>query len=80
MMKTGRNNPCPCGSGLKYKHCCLGKQSSLPFSQKALIAVLVTAVLIGISLIVVSMRDHDFTNTSGANRVWSEEHKHWHYQ
>jgi len=23
--KTGRNNPCPCGSGKKYKHCCLEK-------------------------------------------------------
>ena len=22
-MKTGRNEPCPCGSGKKYKHCCL---------------------------------------------------------
>ena len=21
--KTGRNDPCPCGSGKKYKHCCL---------------------------------------------------------
>ncbi|MCJ7814314.1 MAG: SEC-C domain-containing protein, partial [Candidatus Atribacteria bacterium] len=20
--KVGRNDPCPCGSGLKYKHCC----------------------------------------------------------
>ncbi len=20
--KTGRNDPCPCGSGKKYKHCC----------------------------------------------------------
>jgi uncharacterized protein len=20
---TGRNEPCPCGSGRKYKHCCL---------------------------------------------------------
>ena len=20
--KIGRNDPCPCGSGLKYKHCC----------------------------------------------------------
>jgi uncharacterized protein YecA (UPF0149 family) len=20
--KVGRNNPCPCGSGKKYKHCC----------------------------------------------------------
>jgi methionyl aminopeptidase len=23
--KIGRNDPCPCGSGLKYKRCCLGK-------------------------------------------------------
>jgi len=23
--KPGRNDPCPCGSGLKYKKCCLGK-------------------------------------------------------
>ena len=24
-IKTGRNDPCPCGSGRKYKKCCLGK-------------------------------------------------------
>jgi len=23
--KVGRNDPCPCGSGRKYKHCCAGK-------------------------------------------------------
>lgn len=25
---TGRNDRCPCGSGKKFKHCCLGKESS----------------------------------------------------
>jgi len=25
MAKIGRNQPCPCGSGKKYKHCCLSK-------------------------------------------------------
>jgi SEC-C motif-containing protein len=25
--KVGRNDPCPCGSGKKYKHCCLLKQA-----------------------------------------------------
>jgi Zn ribbon nucleic-acid-binding protein len=25
MPKIGRNSPCPCGSGKKYKKCCLGK-------------------------------------------------------
>jgi uncharacterized protein YecA (UPF0149 family) len=22
--KAGRNDPCPCGSGKKFKHCCAG--------------------------------------------------------
>jgi methionyl aminopeptidase len=26
-MKVGRNDPCPCGSGYKYKRCCLGKDN-----------------------------------------------------
>jgi transposase-like protein len=26
--KTGRNDTCPCGSGKKYKICCLGKSSA----------------------------------------------------
>jgi hypothetical protein len=31
MTNPGRNDPCPCGSGKKYKHCCLkGGQSSTP--------------------------------------------------
>lgn len=28
MARIGRNDPCPCGSGLKYKKCCLGKAGS----------------------------------------------------
>jgi hypothetical protein len=26
--KTGRNDPCPCGSGLKYKKCCASKDEA----------------------------------------------------
>jgi preprotein translocase subunit SecA len=26
--KVGRNDPCPCGSGKKYKHCCMGKEQA----------------------------------------------------
>lgn len=25
MKRAGRNDPCPCGSGKKYKKCCIGK-------------------------------------------------------
>ena len=27
MAKTGRNDPCPCGSGKKYKKCCISKKA-----------------------------------------------------
>lgn len=32
-MKIGRNDPCPCGSGEKYKKCCLGKLSDSQLKQ-----------------------------------------------
>jgi hypothetical protein len=35
-MKTpgiGRNDPCPCGSGKKFKHCCMGKEDSTASGQ-----------------------------------------------
>lgn len=28
MAKTGRNDPCRCGSGIKYKRCCLAKDEA----------------------------------------------------
>lgn len=28
-MKPGRNEPCPCGSGMKYKKCCYSKEKSI---------------------------------------------------
>ena len=27
--KIGRNDPCPCGSGRKYKRCCLNKKEEV---------------------------------------------------
>lgn len=27
IMAVGRNDPCPCGSGQKFKNCCLQKQN-----------------------------------------------------
>jgi methionyl aminopeptidase len=34
-LKVKRNDSCPCGSGLKYKKCCLGKNGSAPKNLKA---------------------------------------------
>jgi hypothetical protein len=32
--KTGRNDPCPCGSGKKFKHCCLGNLAAQAISAE----------------------------------------------
>ncbi len=35
--QPGRNDPCPCGSGRKYKHCCAKSQAQYqPISQQAI--------------------------------------------
>jgi Flp pilus assembly protein TadD len=34
MEKVGRNDPCRCGSGLKYKRCCAGKDEELNRAQR----------------------------------------------
>lgn len=32
--KVGRNDPCPCGSGLKFKRCCFGKSNPSPWGMR----------------------------------------------
>jgi uncharacterized protein YecA (UPF0149 family) len=31
--RAGRNDPCPCGSGKKFKHCC-GSNRAVPFTTE----------------------------------------------
>jgi hypothetical protein len=35
MTKIGRNDPCPCGSGKKFKQCHLGRQDELVFNRQS---------------------------------------------
>lgn len=35
MAKIGRNDPCPCGSGKKYKQCCLAKDAAAASAARA---------------------------------------------
>jgi len=35
MPKIGRNDPCPCGSGQKYKRCCMGKDEATMQAKRA---------------------------------------------
>lgn len=38
--KTGRNDPCPCGSGLKYKKCCFHKNRNAQLEELSKMPVL----------------------------------------
>lgn len=75
-MKTGRNEPCPCGSGRKYKHCCLKKKAATPTAQKLLIATL-ALLLAGAIFAIISTATADGPQDM-QGKVWSEEHQHWH--
>lgn len=75
-MRTGRNEPCPCGSGKKYKSCCLIKPAS-SIQYKLIAGAGGIVLLICIVLLISSIRNFE---PGSANRVWSEEHQHWHYQ
>ena len=35
LKNVGRNDPCPCGSGKKFKKCCLDAQRDAPFQGEA---------------------------------------------
>jgi protein O-GlcNAc transferase len=48
-MKPGRNDPCSCGSGKKYKHCCQGKiESGSPGSRSPVSLATESNQLIGL--------------------------------
>jgi hypothetical protein len=71
--RVGRNDPCPCGSGKKYKQCHESQANGFTAWQKAGL-VLVAAAAIGGLLLA-------FTNRSDQARpagVWSAEHGHYH--
>lgn len=44
-MSVSRNDPCPCGSGLKYKKCCLGKESEIKRQRRQNLRMAALAIL-----------------------------------
>jgi hypothetical protein len=43
----GRNDPCSCGSGKKYKHCCALKQGRLSLATRLWFALIALILLAG---------------------------------
>ena len=66
--KPGRNAPCPCGSGKKFKQCCEGKEAAKAQSRGKIIAA-----VLGAAGFVVSLSDAE-----AQPQIWDEEHGHYH--
>ncbi len=50
MKEIGRNDPCHCGSGKKYKNCHMGKSESAITSNKTMMYLVVFAVIVSIAV------------------------------
>ncbi|MBP99557.1 MAG: hypothetical protein CL477_02630 [Acidobacteria bacterium] len=75
--KVGRNDPCPCGSGKKYKQCCEQKAHAL--SPMAWIAIVGVAVAALAAIILSFTTTTELTNiTCPPGQMWSVEHGHCH--
>ncbi len=76
-MKVGRNDPCPCGSGRKYKRCCALKAGELTDSRgKSLPWRFGLLVALGVGGAVALLMP--WGRDDGSALVWSAEHGHWH--
>lgn len=76
MAAIGRNEPCTCGSGRKYKRCCALKAQKASLGSRIAISVIGLMLLTGAVYMFVSINDDD--QALQPERVWSEEHGHWH--
>jgi hypothetical protein len=71
-----RNDPCHCGSGKKYKNCCLEKDQS-KISSKLGVIGLVLVVIFGVWLLASNFSSGSAQNCP-AGTTWSQAHGHCH--
>ena len=73
-MARGRNYPCPCGSGLKYKRCCEGNRAlQLPRGTLLVVLGVVVAGCVAGAAIFAAV-----SSNASSGKVRSKEHGHWH--
>lgn len=78
MSSIGRNDSCPCGSGLKYKRCCALKARKSSLGSRITLSLVGLILLVGAIFMLVSLDDFAGSDSVAQRRVWSEEHGHWH--
>jgi len=74
--KIGRNDPCHCGSGRKYKNCHASQDSSGPPARRWLFGVVIIAFVGTLILAIISAMNRP----DAPGRVWDPEHGHYHDQ
>jgi hypothetical protein len=82
-VKVGRNDPCACGSGRKYKHCCERKQIEREKLRdsigKGVFYVLGPLFVVMLCVMAItSLRGG--SDSDEPPKVWSAAHNHWHYR
>lgn len=74
--KPKRNDPCPCGSGRKYKNCCLDKENSTLTSKLGVVGIVI-AVLLGLWFLGNALSGEGNPDCPEGT-TWSEAHQHCH--
>lgn len=75
----GRNDPCRCGSGRKYKNCCQDVGgSTVTGRSKVTMIVVVAIVLVGLVLMGISLTGVGGQDNCPPGTTWSAAHQHCH--
>ncbi|MDH5603269.1 MAG: SEC-C metal-binding domain-containing protein [Cyclobacteriaceae bacterium] len=85
MKKVGRNEPCPCGSGKKYKNCHQQMEENSTGKNKAFLYLLLFIAFLIVAIVGTYLNSKSkgplsspVPVTAPAGKVWSEEHGHYH--
>ncbi len=75
--KPDRNDPCHCGSGKKYKNCCLNKDNSMVTSKLGMVGIVI-AIILGLWFLGTALSDGEGQQDCPTGTTWSEAHQHCH--
>ena len=73
MEKVGRNDPCPCGSGKKFKKCCADKMNNRFMAHKIEGSSLTSRITQATSGITTFFKDKMVTNITATKGLGAKE-------